>query len=78
MLFFHWLWLKNLRVTTRELYERLKTREVLVVPGEYFFYGLEQDWPHSTECLRVNYSGPEKTVREGLQIIAEEVAKVQR
>jgi valine--pyruvate aminotransferase len=73
--FFHWLWLKNLRITTRELYERLKARKVLTVPGEYFFFGLEKDWPHRHECLRLNFSRDEKTVREGYQIIAEEAAR---
>ena len=76
--FFHWLWLPNLRVTTRELYARLKAREVLTVPGEYFFFGLPEDWSHRHECLRLNFSGPGQAVREGLQIIAEEAAKAQR
>lgn len=76
--FFHWLWLKNLRVTTREFYERLKARSVLTVPGEFFFYGLASDWPHCHECLRVNFSQPAPIVRAGLQIIAEEAAASQR
>jgi valine--pyruvate aminotransferase len=73
--FFHWLWLQGLRFTTRELYERLKARKVLTVPGEYFFYGLSADWPQSHECLRVSFSQRPETVREGLEIIAEEAAK---
>jgi valine--pyruvate aminotransferase len=73
--FFHWLWLKNLRITTRELYERLKARKVLTVPGEYFFFGLEDDWPHRHECLRLNFSREPESVRAGYQIIAEEAAK---
>jgi valine--pyruvate aminotransferase len=76
--FFHWLWLPNLAITTRELYERLKARHVLTVPGEYFFYGLKEDWEHRHECLRLNFSQPEKVVREGLEIIAEEAAKAAR
>jgi valine--pyruvate aminotransferase len=76
--FFHWLWLKNLRITTRELYERLKARKVLTVPGEYFFFGLPDDWPHRHECLRLNFSRDAQTVREGYQIIAEEAAKAQK
>lgn len=71
--FFLWLRLQGLPVTTLELYERLKARKVLVVPGEHFFFGLTEDWPHRHECLRLNYSGPEQTVREGLAIIADEV-----
>ncbi|HEX9047951.1 MAG TPA: pyridoxal phosphate-dependent aminotransferase, partial [Verrucomicrobiae bacterium] len=72
--FFHWLWLKNLRITTRELYERLKARKVLTVPGEYFFFGLD-DWPHRHECLRLNFSREADIVREGYHIIAEEAAR---
>ena len=76
--FFHWLWLRDMQIPTRELYERLKARQVLIVPGEYFFFGLDEDWPHSRECLRLNFAQPEQTVREGLQIIAEEAAKARR
>lgn len=73
--FFHWLWLRGLRIPTRELYERLKARKVLVVPGEYFFFGLDEDWSHRRECLRLNFSQPAHVVREGLRIIAEEAAR---
>jgi valine--pyruvate aminotransferase len=71
--FFLWLRLQGLPVTTLELYERLKARKVLVVPGEHFFIGLAEEWPHRHECLRLNYSGPGEAVREGLTIIADEV-----
>jgi valine--pyruvate aminotransferase len=76
--FFHWLWLPGLGIPTRELYQRLKARAVLTVPGEYFFYGLAEDWPHQRECLRINFSRPEQTVCEGLQVIAEEAARAHR
>ncbi len=39
---FLWLWFPGLPIGSRELYERLKRRGVLVVPGDYFFYGLEE------------------------------------
>jgi valine--pyruvate aminotransferase len=73
--FFHWLWLRGLKITTRELYERLKKRKVLIVPGEYFFFGLPSDWTHAHECLRLNFSQPESIVREGLHIIADEARR---
>lgn len=76
--FFHWLWLRGLSISTIELYERLKARKVLVVPGEYFFFGLADDWPHSRECLRLNFAQPEHVMREALQIIAEEAAMVRK
>ncbi len=73
--FFHWLWLRGMSISTLELYERLKARKVLVVPGEYFFFGLPDEWPHRRECLRLNFAQPEQVMREALQIIAEEAAR---
>ena len=75
--FFHWLWLRNLGITTKELYARLKARNVLIVPGEYFFFGLDDEWSHRQECLRLNFSQPAEVVREGLRVIADEAAKAQ-
>ena len=75
--FFHWLWLRNLGITTKELYARLKARNVLIVPGEYFFFGLDDDWAHRHECLRLNFSQPAEVVREGLRVIADEASKAQ-
>lgn len=73
--FFHWLWFRGLRVSTTQLYERLKERDVLVVPGDYFFFGLPEDWSHRHECLRVSFAQNPETVREGLRRIAEELAR---
>jgi valine--pyruvate aminotransferase len=73
--FFHWLCLRGLRITSKQLYGRLKARKVITVPGEYFFYGLREDWPHRHECLRLNISQPDAVVREALEIIADEAAK---
>lgn len=76
--FFLWLWFPELPITTRELYQRLKARDVLVVPGEYFFYGLppHEDWPHSRQCIRVTFSQTEQTVVEGLRVIADELRAI--
>ena len=70
---FLWLWLKDSPRTSREIYERLKARGVLVVPGEYFFFGLPDDgWAHRHECLRISFAMPDEEVRAGLKIIAAE------
>lgn len=73
--FFLWLWFKNLPVTTYELYTRLKARNVFVVPGRYFFFGLDEPWDHADECIRLNYAMPDAEVRRGLEIIAEEAKR---
>lgn len=74
--FFLWLWLKDLPITASELYQRLKRKKVLVIPGHYFAFGLEKPWPHADQCLRLTFSQPEHIVREGLEILAEEVREV--
>jgi valine--pyruvate aminotransferase len=73
--FFLWLWFPDLPITTGKLYERLKAKGVLIVPGHYFFPGLKEDWRHKNECIRVNYSQDEETVAAGIKIIADEVRR---
>ncbi len=72
---FLWLWLKDLPISNQELYERLKARGVLVVSGHYFFPGIDEDWQHKKECIRITYSQDDDMVKKGLSIIAEEVKK---
>jgi valine--pyruvate aminotransferase len=71
--FFLWLWLPRLPVTDRELYARLKKRGLLVVPGSYFFPGLQEPWEHASQCIRLTYSAEPAAVRKGMSILAEEV-----
>lgn len=75
---FLWLWFPGLPITAAELYQRLKDRGVLVIPGHYFFFGLPEspDWRHRHECIRVSYAMGEQTVRDGLREIARVVAEV--
>ncbi len=73
---FLWFWFPGLPITSQELYERLKKREVLVIPGQHFFYGhSDAAWQHQHECIRVSYAMDESIVRSGLAIIAEEVRR---
>ena len=71
--FFLWLWFPKLPITNEELYQRLKKKGVLVVPGHCFFPGLKENWQHRNECIRVNYSQDAEIVNSGIKIIAEEV-----
>lgn len=74
---FLWLWFEDMPISSRELYERLKKREVLIVSGHYFFFG-DHDvdaWQHRHECIRMTFTMDERTVQEGIKIIAEEVAR---
>ena len=73
--FFLWFWFPNLPITTKKLYQSLKKRNVLIVPGEYFFFGIKSPWDHSTECIRITFSQPEPVIKEGIEILADEVKK---
>lgn len=73
---FLWLWFEGLPISSRALYERLKARGVLVVPGSYFFPGLEEDWRHREECIRITYAQDEDVVSRGLRILADEVRAI--
>ncbi|NNE93232.1 MAG: aminotransferase class I/II-fold pyridoxal phosphate-dependent enzyme [Verrucomicrobiales bacterium] len=76
--FFIWFWFDGLPITTRELYRRLKARDTIVIPGEYFFFGLdesEDDWKHRRECIRVSFTQSEETLRAGFKILGEELEK---
>ncbi len=70
---FLWLWFPRLPVPVQVLYERLKARGVLVIPGHHFGPGLAEPWPHLHQCLRLSYAQPEAALRRGLATLAEEL-----
>lgn len=73
---FLWAWFEGLPISSHELYERLKARHVLIVPGSYFFFGQDDSgWKHRDECIRINFTMPAEDVETGIRIIGEEVSK---
>lgn len=72
---FLWLWFKDLPISTETLYQRLKQRGVLMVPGHFFFPGLEHPWPHTHQCMRMNYVPDGEQIEHGVKILAEEVER---
>ena len=75
---FLWIWFKELKHGSVQLYNRLKDRGVIIVPGEYFFFGLPESedlWQHRHQCIRVNYAQDFNEVIRGLDIIAEEAER---
>ncbi|MBP5587704.1 MAG: valine--pyruvate transaminase [Treponema sp.] len=83
---FLWLLLKDLSITSKEFYHKLKEKGVIVVPGEYFFFGNPADksfepvenHPHYSKCIRMNYSRPDKEVDEGIRLMAEVYRKFRK
>jgi valine--pyruvate aminotransferase len=74
---FLWLWFPDLPCTSAQLYERLKARNTLIIPGHHFFPGLESEyWQHKHECIRVTYAQDDAVVQKGIRVIADEVRKL--
>jgi len=71
--FFLWLWCEGLPISTQEFYVRLREKQVFVIPGEDFFIDIDSRWPHTRECIRINYGQPEDRLQAGFEIIAAEL-----
>jgi valine--pyruvate aminotransferase len=67
--FFMWLWFPNLSITSEQLYKDLKAEGVYIIPGHDFFIGLDEEWKHQHQCIRINYAKDEKTLTKGLEVI---------
>jgi valine--pyruvate aminotransferase len=70
---FLWLWFKDLPISSNALYQKLKEKGLLVVSGHYFFPGLDQDWQHTQECIRLNYAQDDDVVERGINILADTI-----
>ena len=71
---FCWIYLPSLSMPTLEFYSLLMKDGVVTVPGEYFFFPADDgSYPHEhyDKCLRLNYSGDDSLVEEGIRIIAD-------
>ena len=67
--FFMWLWLPKLSITSEALYQQLKKDKVYIIPGHNFFMGMDDNWRHKDQCIRINYAKDEATLRKGLEAI---------
>lgn len=72
---FLWLWFRGLPITAQELYQRLKARGVLIIPGHHFAPGRKEVSVHLEQCIRLSFAQPEETVSRGIAILAEEVRR---
>jgi len=73
---FAWLWLKDLPITDWEFYQKLKQVGVIVVPGSSFFPGLQEDWQHKHECIRISLTATDTEIATGMQRLAKVAEKV--
>lgn len=73
---FAWLWLKNLPISDWDLYQKLKQVGVIVVPGRFFFPGLEEDWSHKYQCIRISLTASDQDIETAMKRLAEVVQHV--
>lgn len=69
---FLWLWFPGLPIKTLELYQQLKTLGTIILPGEYFFPGIDniETYQHAHECIRMSYAQNNETLEKGIIQIA--------
>ena len=72
---FLWLWFEELGITTSELYQRLKQKGLLVIPGKYFFPGQREISGHGESCIRMNFVQSESDLKRGVEILADELRR---
>lgn len=73
---FAWLWLEDLPMTDWELYQKLKEVGVIVVPGSSFFPGLQEEWVHKNQCLRISLTATDQEIVTAMQRLAKVVEQV--
>ncbi|PKA28276.1 valine--pyruvate transaminase [Leptospira levettii] len=75
--FFLWIRFPSLSISNHELYHLCKDKRLFIVSGHYFFPGLNTDFSHTKECIRLTYCRKEEELARGAQILAEIVASHQ-
>ena len=73
---FAWLWLQDLPITDWEFYQQLKKVGVIVVPGNSFFPGLQEDWAHTHQCCRISLTAGDEEITVAMQRLAKVVEEV--
>lgn len=73
---FAWLWFQDLPMTDWELYQEIKESGVIVVPGEPFFPGLQGEWRHAKQCIRVSLTATDDEIATGMRHLAKTIEQV--
>ena len=75
---FAWLWLQDLPMSDWDFYQQLKEVGVIIVPGNSFFPGLQDEWEHKNQCFRVSLTGSDEEIKTGMQRLAKVAEEVYR
>ncbi|MEH2257325.1 valine--pyruvate transaminase [Nostoc sp.] len=67
---FAWLWLQDLPISDWDFYQQVKQVGVIIVPGNSFFPGLEEEWAHKQQCFRISLTGSDEEIVTAMQRLA--------
>ncbi len=67
---FSWLWLQDLPISDWDLYQELKKEDVIVVPGSSFFPGLQKEWQHKQQCIRISLTASNEEIATAMRRLA--------
>jgi valine--pyruvate aminotransferase len=70
---FAWLWVETQQMHDLEMYQQLKERSLLCVPGSTFFPGLREEFPHKHRCLRFSMTAPDEDLVTAAAVLAAEL-----
>ncbi len=73
---FAWMWFQDLPITDWELYQALKEVGIIVVPGNSFFPGLQEDWVHKQQCIRISLTASDEEITTAMEKLAIVVTQV--
>ncbi|PSB01345.1 valine--pyruvate transaminase [Merismopedia glauca] len=73
---FAWMWFQDLPITDWELYQQLKQVGIIVVPGSTFFPGLQEEWAHKHQCIRISLTAEDPEIVTGMQRLAQVISKI--
>lgn len=73
---FAWMWFENLPVDDWTFYQELKRFGVIVVPGSSFFPGLQEEWPHQHQCIRISLTASDTEIEQAIGRLADLVRQV--
>lgn len=67
---FSWLWIEDESMNDLEMYQRLKSKGLLCVPGSTFFPGLRGEYRHKHRCLRFSMTASDEQLEAAAKVLA--------
>lgn len=76
--FFIWAWFEGIEISSIDLQKLLIKENVLIIPGNHFFYSFSNNdpWKHENECIRISYALDDESLEKGIKNIANGLKKV--